>query len=160
MANEQIKTPECLDCLWPFLRLSRIFGICPVSRNGNQLSTRNSVWWFSTILSLTIELIFITKIIRDIWHSTTTPDQLAFQFYFLIYYLQTCGNCLFSIWKARCIPKFLEACTKIEVICWKYKEPKETLIRNCTLLYLFFTVMIIYANIFYYLAEGKYLIFS
>ena len=155
MSNEETQIPECLECIWPFLKFSRCVGICPVSRIGNELYIRNSPWWLSTVFSMTIQLVFIIKTIRDIWQFSSDLDQTVFLLYITLYHVQCCGNCLFAIWKARFIPKFLETCTRIEGICKKYKEPKEHLIRNCILIFLLFTGMTIYGNIFYYFADGN-----
>ena len=37
VANDEEEATECLQCLWPFLRLWRLIGMCPITKHGNHL---------------------------------------------------------------------------------------------------------------------------
>jgi len=156
--NTQDNASECLECIWPFLQFSRIFGICPISRCANKLYIGNPIWWTLTCINLVIQVIFINRTVNDIIEYTGKVDLDEILLYWndALYYLQTCGNMLFVIWKIRLIPKFLEACTRIEDICKIYRESKdERIVKKCHLLFIFLTVLEIFGTLLFYLSEGN-----
>jgi len=155
MALDENKPPECLECIWPCLKLWRLFGIAPVSRQGHKLITTAYLPWIPTILGVGIQIILIVKHFKWLLEFTGTVDDLLMQWTVVIYYFQTSGTLIFIIWKIQYIPKFLEACENVEVICEKYKEPNEHLVRDCNGLFYFYTFMQVVGNALYYWSAGK-----
>jgi len=158
MSNTPDNTSECLKCIWPFLQFFRIFGVCPISRHGNKLYIGNPIWWILTCLNLVMQILFINRTVNNIIEFTGTVDLDEILFYWtdVLYHLQTCGHVLLVIWKIRLIPKFLEACTRIEDICKNYRDSKdERVVQKCHLIFLFLTFAEIFGTFLYYLSDGN-----
>jgi len=152
------ETSETLRCLWPFFRYFRIIGMCPLSREGNKVSVRKK-WhpsWYSTWFGLTVMFVMWTNFVRRIFPITAVPSVVTSNI--LIYYTQILFNCVYMIWRANEIPRFVNSCILVEGIFKRYhgKEQRTTgLMRDSYLLLVFFISSQLTGNMLYYGSYGN-----
>jgi hypothetical protein len=161
VASDEEEATECLRCLWPFLRLSRLLGMCPISRQGNHLLAPKKFYsppWILTYLALSIQCIMLCqslKVIITEWTNGNQTDDLVDAGNESIYFFHTFCNGLYMAWKIRDFPKFLIACKRIETLCKKYEKGDDGLVRDCLFLFIFFSSTQGIGNFLYYYSTGE-----
>jgi len=151
---------ETVRCLWPFFRYYRILGMCPVSRDGNNVSVRKKLhptWYFTWFFMTVMIVLWINYVIKSfpIEKGTTKLVDTANN---LIYYTHILFTCIYMIIKAEEIPRFVNSCILVEEVCRSYEEGERkttSLMRDSYFLLLFFNFTHLTGNVLYYYSSGK-----
>jgi len=165
-SSDDAETPETLRCLWPFFRFNRILGMCPISREGNDIIVRKKFHpsWYFTWIAVTIQtLMWANNLYKSfpLGRDRNAQVQMLNDF---IYFTHILGNCCYMIWKSKEIPRFVHSCIKAEEICRSYLETERKttgLMRDTYFLFVFVTSAQFIGNALYYIQEGmsKYITF-
>jgi hypothetical protein len=109
IANDEEEASECIRCLWPFLRLSRLIGMCPIARRGSHLIVPRFLTppWLLTIVAILIQSVMFANSVKTLIRNFgTTPDSIVDSGNEMIYYLHTLVNALYMSWRIKELPKF------------------------------------------------------
>jgi len=154
---EEVAT-ETLRCLWPFIRLSRLIGMCPITRQGNRLFVPKFYHpsWFITYIALCIQIIMVGNAVSKVSKAEST-DALILRLNTVIYYGHTLANGLYMSTKIKELPEFLVSCKRIEAMVRKHQSKQlrpDGLVRHCFLLFLFFSTAQFMGNVLYFVQVG------
>jgi len=160
--TEDDETSETVRCLWSFFRVFRIIGMCPVSRDGSNVSVRSKCHptWYITWFALTLLIImWINGVIASFpIEADTVFTGTVFIVINIIYYSHTLINCAYMIWKADQIPRFVNSCIIAERIFRNHQLQERTpsgIVRDSYVLLLFFYLAQLAGNILFYSSFGN-----
>jgi len=132
---------EALRCLWPFIAISRVTGMFPVTRQGNELIVHYRLYkpcWYPTMFGFCITLLlacnWMVGLILPI-NPGSIQNRQAWSG--LIYYIRSVVNCLLIAWKVKDIPRLLTVFRRIEILCRDYQESEDNVVRNVTCSHIF-----------------------
>lgn len=135
---------ETLACLWPFLKLCRLIGMCPIKRVGSDLLVpkKSHPAWLPTWLTLLILIFMVSNTCREIVMKPGT-EHLVNSVNNLVYYGHGLSTCLYMIRNVKHLPGFISSCNRIEAACRIHMSPelrKDGLVQHCFLLFFSFTI--------------------
>jgi len=151
---------ESLRGVWPFLQVSRILGLFPISKKGNRLEVPTSIcdfYWIPTILGLVFQLLNLvnTGKFTIVQIMNGSVGNLVENFNNLMFYVQNVTVYLFIIHRVKDIPELLAAFAKVENQCRKYESNGSGLVRQVWLLFAFFFLAQLFELVLYYYSFGK-----
>jgi len=157
--SDHTKLAETLHCLLSFFAFSRIIGMCPISRKGNEILVRNKLHpsWYFTWFAITVKAVMWINHAYRSFPLSKDPGSLVYAGMGFLYFTHILANCLYMTLKVKEIPRLIQNFKNVEEMVQSYQvEPRRTsLIRHTFLLILFFITAEFGGHLIYHTDRGK-----
>jgi len=161
--TEDTETSESVSFLSFFFKFYRIFGMCPMSWDGNALVVRRKLHpsWYPTWFALTIRIIMLLNFVATCFISFSKADSIGSYVMNGIYFTQLLVSGCFMAWKTKEIPRLIQSCIRADKVCRWYerrgRRPTAGFMNVPFSLFFLIAGLDVAGNVLYYASVGKWI---